>query len=104
MSNSGRGPLSGVGAPFVMHLERVCRLIDMGAAFVVEFHPNGDNGEGMISGLKLRILEGGEVALMTMDGTQVTCFDLALANYKRVWRCWQNGIPTLEQRRTALWG
>lgn len=104
MSNSSRGPLSGVGAPFVMHLERVCRLMEMGAAFVVEFNPNCDIGPGMVRDMRLRVLEGGEVEMETVNGYQTMRLNLTLSNYRRIWRCWQNGTPTPDQRRAASWG
>ena len=92
-------------APFVMHLERVCRLADMGQRFAVEFNPCGDVPvTGLIRDVAIRIREDGDVHLLLLDGTTVMAFGLTLANYKRVWRCWQNGIPTEAQRRAARWG
>lgn len=107
MSNSNQGPQRGAGGPFVMHLERVCRLIEMGQRFTVEINPCSDVGNAapnVIRELRLMIHAGGEVSMHTLDGSTVLRFDLTLANYKKVWRCWQNGTPTEAQRRAAPWG
>ena len=92
-----------------MHLERVCRLIDMGARFLVEFNPNSDVGERMIGGqtignVGLRITDGGGVSMVLLDSSSTCAFGMTLANYKRLWRCWQNGVPTEAARRAMRWG
>jgi hypothetical protein len=108
MSNSTHGPQRGCGEPFVMHLERVVRFIEMGARFeAVEFHPNSDQGQArgaVIRRVGLRIREGGAVNLIALDGTEIYGYGLSLANYKRTWRIWQNGVPTEAQRRALRWG
>lgn len=108
MSNSIRGPQRGNNVPFVMHLERVCRLVDMGARFaVIEFNPNSDLGKvrnKLLKEVGLRIREGGDVSMVMLDDSVVTGFGLRLGNYKRIWRIWQNGEPTEEQRRAVKWG
>ena len=94
--------------PFQMHLERVCRLIEMGASFTIEFNPFSDLpglvGD-VIQGVKLRIHEDGDVSVH-MQGTAIglKLLGLNLANYKKLWRCWQNGVPPLAQRRKTRWG
>lgn len=106
MSNSIRGPQRGQGAPFVMHLERVVRLIEMGQHFTIEFNPNSDVGMVMgdlVFNKGLRIDNGG-VVMLTKDDQSFYALGLTLANYKRVWRCWQNGIPTDALRRGMKWG
>ena len=88
-----------------MHLERVCRLLDMGARFVIEFNPCSDvDFHGLLRDVKLRINDGGDVSLILGNGATVLAFGLTLANYKRVWRCWQNGTPSETQRRDTRWG
>ena len=105
MSNSVRGPQRGNGGPFVMHLERVCRLIELGARFAaVEFNPNSDADGRMIGNVGLRITDGGGVSLVMIDGSSVGAFGMTLANYKKLWRCWQNGTPTEAQRGAMRWG
>lgn len=97
----------GTGAPFVMHLERVCRLIEMGQRFTVEINPCSDAGRAapnVVRDLEIYIHAGGAVSLMAAPGVPVMAFDLTLDNYKRVWRVWQNGAPTEAQRRAARWG
>lgn len=101
-------PRQGPGVPFVMHLERVCRLIDMGAHFgAIEFHPYSDLGDirgTIVRNVALRICDGGGVSITTPDGISISAFGLALSNYKRLWRIWQNGIPTDAQRAMVKWG
>lgn len=108
MSNSTRGPQREAGAPFVMHLERVCRLIAMGQRFVVEINPNSDLPEGIagqvICGVELKIMEGGEMTMTVGDGSLVLHLGLTLADYKRHWRCWQGGLPTVARRLALRWG
>ena len=104
MNTSTRGPLRGKDLPFVMHLERVCRLIEMGQRFIVEFNPCSDIGGDVKTGIRLTIRDGGEVCMQDATGAGFMLFDLSLANYKRVWRCWQNGVPTEAQRRSLKWG
>lgn len=104
MSNSTRGQQHRDDGPFVMHLERVCRLIEMGQRFTVEFNPCSDVGGGITSGIRLSIRDGGEVCMQSLNGAGFMLFNLNLANYKRVWRCWQNGVPTEAQRRAVRWG
>lgn len=90
-----------------MHLERVVRLIEMGAKFTIEFNPCSDVGEireRLIREVALRIRDGGDVAMVMLDGSTVVNFGMKLANYKKVWRCWQNGIPADPARRAASWG
>lgn len=106
VGNSLRGPRRGGDGPFVMHLERVCRLIEMGQRFSVEINPCSDVGSAapnVVRDLEIRIHAGGAVSLQTIHGAPVMMFDLTLSNYKRVWRCWQNGTPTEAQRRAAPW-
>lgn len=104
MSGQGRRPR---GGPFVMHLDRVCQLIDKGQTFVVEFHPvfnnAGDLRGKIMGGMGLHIMDGGDVALQLMDGTSIMV-GLTLANYEKVWRCWQKGRPDDRQRRETEWG
>lgn len=94
------------GGPFVMHLNRVCQLIDKGQTFTVEFHPvfnsAGDLRGKIMGGMGLHIMDGGDVALQLMDGTSIMV-GLTLANYEKVWRCWQNGMPCDGQRRGKIW-
>ena len=108
MSNSIRGPQRSTNGPFIMHLERVCRLIEMGARFgVIEFNPASDLGkvrDTLIKEIGLAIHDGGSVSMIALNGTGISGFGLTLANYKRVWRIWQNGIPTEDQRRAVRWG
>ena len=107
MNDSRRGPARGDGRPFVMHLEKVCRLIEMGQRFTVEFNPNSDAAAGgmeVIRDVRLSILKGGEVCMQAPSGAGFALFDLTLATYKRVWRCWQNGLPGVVQRRETRWG
>lgn len=62
MSSSTRGPQRGTNSPFVMHLERVCRLIEMGQRFTVEFNPTSDvaaAGVTIVQDIRIRIREGG---------------------------------------------
>lgn len=106
--SSLHAPLPGTGAPFVMHLERVCRLIDMGAQFgAIEFNPNSDLGDvrnTLVKEIGLAIRDGGSVSLIASNGMPVSALGLRLGNYKRVWRIWQNGIPSEAQRRAVRWG
>ena len=80
----------GSGMPFVMHLERVCRLIDMGARFgAIEFHPYSDLSRvrgTIVQNVVIRICDGGGVSITTPDGISISAFGLALSNYKRLWR------------------
>lgn len=106
MSSSTRGPQSGRGLPFVMHLERVCQLIEMGQTFVVEFNPNSDIAHGgmlIVRGVRLLIHEGGDITMESMDGLQKIDLGMSLANYKWLWRCWQNGEPQDVQRKATRW-
>lgn len=107
MSGGTGGARHGGGAPFVMHLERVCRLIEMGQRFAVEINPCSDCGPAapnVVRDLEIRIHAGGAVSLMTIHGAPVMMFNLTLANYRRIWRVWQNGTPTEAQRRAVRWG
>ncbi len=105
MNTSTRGPLRGRDVPFVMHLERVCRLIEMGQRFTVEFNPSSDiEIARVIRDLELHVHDGGDISMRTLNGATLMAFDLSLGNYKRVWRCWQNGTPTEAQRRAVKWG
>lgn len=107
MSSSIRGTQHGKDAPFVMHLERVCRLIEMGQRFTVEFNPTSDvaaAGVSIVQDIRIRIREGGDILMEALNGMQTLDFRMTLANYKRVWRIWQNGVPTDAQRRTLRWG
>ena len=93
-------------APFIMHLERVVRLIEMGQHFTVEFNPCSDVGiakDTLVRDIGLRIDSGGDVAMLTSNGLGVYTQKLTLANYKRVWRCWQNGVPSVAQRCASKW-
>lgn len=93
--------------PFIMHLERVCRLIEMGQTFTVEFHPiltgAGDLRGKVIKRLGLHIMDGGDVAIQLLDAQTSIMVGLTLANYKKTWRCWQNGIPSDPQRGATEW-
>lgn len=106
MNTSLRHPGRGKNAPFIMHLERVCELIERGQTFTVEFHPifnaSGRFRGKVIGRLGLHIMDGGGIALQLMDGTTVMV-GLTLANYGSLWRCWQNGTPGDELRRKAEW-
>lgn len=107
MSSSARGPQTPAGGPFVMHLEKVCRLIEMGQTFTVELHPHSDlpaqlRGR-LVRRVGIHILDGGQVTLQTMDGQESIFLGLSLANYKRIWRCWQNGVPTDQARGATAW-
>lgn len=107
MNMSTRGPLRGNDTPFVMHLERVCRLIEMGQKFTIEFNPCSDIVEtmgNMIESAGISILTDGRVCIHRPSGYGAAVANLSLANYKRVWRCWQNGAPTDAQRRAVKWG
>lgn len=108
MSSSTRGPQRGTDRPFVMHLEWVCRLVDMGARLgVIEFNPNSDLGkvrDTLVKDVVLRICDGGGVALQMLNGVSISAFGLTLANYKKVWRVWQNGVHTEAMRRSVRWG
>ena len=88
----------------MMHLEKVCRLIEMGQRFVVEFNPCSDIGGKVWTGMKLTIQDGGNVCMVAPNGAGFMLFNLNLANYKRLWRCWQNGVPGEGQRRATRWG
>lgn len=90
-----------------MHLEKVCRLIDMGQTFTVEFHPHGDFPRDLrgrvVKRLGLQLLADGDVALQMIGGGCSMFLGLKLSNYKPLWRCWQNGTPTDAQRRETGW-
>lgn len=108
MNTSMRAPQRGDNGPFLMHLERVCRLIEKGAEFVIEFNPCSDLpallGETM-EHVRLQIHEDGAVSVHA--GRKDIAFNLlglTLSNYKRLWRCWKNGTPTTAQRRRTPWG
>lgn len=107
MSSSIRGTQHGKDAPFVMHLERVCRLIEMGQRFTVEFNPTSDvaaAGVTIVQDIRIRIREGGDILMEALNGMQTMDFRMTLANYKRLWRVWQNGMPTEAQRLALRWG
>lgn len=107
VSNSIRGPQRSTDSPFVMHLERVCRLIEMGQDFTIEFHPHSDlpsSVRGMVvKKMGLRILEDGDVLMLPIGGGQTMMLGMKLANYRKIWRCWQNGTPTETQCRETWW-
>lgn len=108
MNTSLRGSRNGgKDGPFLMHLERLCRLISMGQTFTVEFHPvltgTGELRGKVIRHLGLHIMDGGDVAIQLIDKSATIMVGLTLANYKRAWRVWQNGVPTDEQRRATEW-
>ena len=106
MSSSARGPQCGRGLPFVMHLERVCQLIDMGQTFIVEFNPNSEAasaGATMVRGVRLLIHEGGDITMESEDGSQRIDLGMTLANYRWFWRCWQNGEPQDVQCKATRW-
>lgn len=93
-------------APFVMHLEQVCRLIDMGQHFVVEFNPCSDvnvENNHMIRNVGLGIKDGGRISMIMPGGIYIMAYDMTLANYRKLWRCWQNGVPNEAQRRGLKW-
>jgi len=104
MSAAARYPQG--NSPFVMHLDRVCQLIEKGQTFTVEFHPVfnacGEFRGKIIGRLGLHIMDGGDVALQLMDGTSIMV-GLTLANYGSLWRCWQNGTPYGNQRKSTAW-
>jgi len=108
MGNSLRGPQHGNKAPYVMRLERVCQLIELDGRFpAIEFNPCSDAGEirnRLLTQIGLRIRENGVITLVLPGSLNITAFGLTLANYKKVWRCWQNGVPTEAQRRAVRWG
>lgn len=97
----------GTGRPFLMHLERLCRLISMGQTFTVEFHPaltgTGELRGKVIRHLGLHIMDGGDVAIQLLDAETTIMVGLNLANYKRAWRVWQNGVPSDAQCRATEW-
>lgn len=105
---NGAGGIKRSGGPFIMHLERVVRLIEMGQRFVVEINPNSDVydliGRRMLEGVRLEIADGGRLLVEMANGVGVSVLRLTLANYKRVWRCWQNGVPDEDLRRGVSWG
>ena len=107
MNTSARGPRRGGQGAFMMRLERVCKFIEKGAEVTVEFHPCSDIvpmlGDTM-EHVRLRIHEGGDVSVHGRNDVAFTLLGLTLANYNRLWRCWQNGKPTLPQRRGTRWG
>lgn len=107
MNTSMRAPQRGDNGPFLMHLERVCRLIEKGAEFVIEFNPCSDIAPMLgrvMERVRLRIEEGGDVTVLARGGSEgYRLLGLTLANYKRLWRCWQNGTPTTAQRRSKPW-
>lgn len=108
MNTSLRGSRNGgKNGPFLMHLERLCRLISMGQTFTVEFHPvltgTGELRGKVIRHLGLHIMDGGDAAIQLIDKSATIMVGLTLANYKRAWRVWQNGVPTDEQRRGTEW-
>ena len=96
------------GVPFVMHLDRVARLMEMGTRFDIEINPNCDLAERferrpcMMLDMQLRVLAGGGVEIMVNSRTGYE-MGLTLANYKRIWRCWQNGAPTAAQSAACKW-
>lgn len=108
MNTSMRAPQRGDNGPFLMHLERVCRLIEKGAEFTIEFNPCSDIAPMLgrvMERVWLRIEEGGDVTVLARGGSEgYRLLGLTLANYKRLWRCWQNGTPTQAQARAARWG
>ena len=107
MNTSMRAPQRGDNGPFLMHLERVCRLIEKGAEFTIEFNPCSDIAPMLgrvMERVRLRIEEGGDVTVLARGGSEgYRLLGLTLANYKRLWRCWQNGMPTTAQRRRRPW-
>ena len=107
MSNSIRGPQRSANSPFVMHLERVCRLINMGQTFTVEFHPHADIPQklqgGVVKKIGLHIRDGGEVTLVPIGGSAAMFLGLTLANYGKLWRCWQGEEPSDAQRKATQW-
>ena len=102
MSSSIRGLQRGASGPYVLHLERVCQLIDRGTPVTVELHPNSD-AIGLLPRVLIDIHEGGDVSLHRIGSGDRLFLGLTLANYKRQWRCWV-GEPTEAQRRAMRWG
>ena len=102
--NRGRG---GSGRPYILHLERLCQLIERGQRFVVELHPCADllpeYQGGLLKRVGLAILAGGDVAVDLMDGQSRLFLGLTLANYKTRWRVWIGGVPADAMRRTTPW-
>lgn len=108
MNTTKRGPQRDNTAPFLMRLERLCQLIEKGAEVTIEFNPCSDIPAMLghtMDHVHLRIHEGGDVSVHAKNDTvSFNLLGLTLANYKRLWRCWQNGNPTEAQRRTTPWG
>lgn len=108
MSKSTRGPQHGHDGPFMMHLERVCRLIEMGAEMTIEFNPSSDLPAmlgGIMEHVRLKIHEDGAVSLHADHNTVgYSLTGLTLASYNRLWRCWQNGAPSEARQRAVKWG
>lgn len=106
MSSSIRGPQHGGTGAYVLHLERVCQLIERGNTLTVEINPVSDVAAAMdrpVIRATIDIHEGGDVSLGRPGHNGDRLFlGLTLANYKRVWRCWA-GEPTEAQRRAMRW-
>lgn len=91
--------------PYVLHLERVCQLIERGNPLTVEFNPCSDLpvvSAGILRRIGAHILDGGEVQLISLNGTSTLLVGLTLANYGQLWRCWA-GEPNEQRRRAARW-
>ena len=101
------GRSSHSGHPYILHLERLCQLIEMGQVFNVELHPHADMAPefqgGLLKHVGLVILAGGDVAVEMMDGQSRLFLGLTLANYKRRWRVWTNGTPNITLRHNVAW-
>lgn len=115
MANSIHGPQRRPEGPYVAHLEKVCRLLDSfeeprrgpRTGFTVEFHPYGDlpgNLRGqVIRGVRLHIMDGGDVSFM-LSGSDTGFFvGLRLSNYGSLWRVWIGGMPGEAARREKRW-
>ena len=105
MSSSARGPQRRPDGPYVLHLERVCQLVDRGTAVTLELNPASDAAmttDGILPRVLIDIHEGGDVSLHRLGSGDRVFLGLTLANYKRRWRCWV-GIPSEAQRRAMKW-
>lgn len=106
MSSNSKSTYFNSVIPFIMHLEKVCQLIEMEHPFTIEFNPCSDITDmvdGLIQGVRVHIHENGNLSIHLPNGIGISTLRLTLSNYKRVWRCWQNGIPTKAQRDKTRW-
>ena len=105
MGDSRRAP-RGAGQPYVLHLDRVCQLMERGTPMNVELHrvrglPATWAGE-LMHAVRMRVLEGGEVQIEP-DGRGVSLrLGIWLGDYGSVWRVWA-GMPGDVQRIGTKW-